>query len=203
MIFDKIADLAYPQDIAEDSQVSPSQVQETQIDLQNDKVVFPPYVRPKYLGRNPTLTVQVERDICASIARGNFQRTAALSLGIGERTFYKWIERYPEFKAAVEAAEAKAEQVSAEAVARQDPKYWLERGPAKKRWQKVETVEHTGDASPSGSVKLEAVLSVDELKTLLLLRTKLDIAEKAAGTEKKVLEAKPVGGAFEAHTDKP
>ena len=193
MDFDQVTDLAFAEDTSS----------EPQIDLKNDKVIFPPYVRPKYLGTRTKLTVEIERELCAIIARGCYAVAAAQSVGITSQTFYNWKNRYPEFAAAIEAAEGKAEQTVADTVARQNPTFWLERGPAKKRWRKEEAVEHTGNEQSPGTVKLEAVLSVEELKTLLQMREKLDTAEKML-TEKRLLEAKPAQGeTLETHSSKP
>lgn len=159
------------------------------IDRQLDKVIFPPYVRPKYLGRKPTLTQAIETEICDAIAHGCPPRAAAQSVGISRACWDNWMCNYPEFVDAIRSAESMAEKVAAKTVARQDPKFWLSQSPATKQaWGKHDVLEQsTTESAPAGTVRLEAVLSVEQLQSLLTMRTQLDKANAQA-----LLEAKPV-----------
>jgi hypothetical protein len=63
------------------------------------------------------LTPQLQKRICARVARANFLATAAASCGVGPRTVHEWIERgerestgmYRDFADAITEARAKAE----------------------------------------------------------------------------------------------
>ena len=69
------------------------------------------------MGRPTKLTPEVQERIVQALRAGNYQETAAAYAGIGESTFYEWMERgrdepgsvYSEFVEAVTKAKADAE----------------------------------------------------------------------------------------------
>lgn len=68
-------------------------------------------------GRKTKLTPEVQEKIVSAIRAGNYAKVAAGYAGIGERTFYSWLERgeaaksgiYLQFRQAVKGAEREAE----------------------------------------------------------------------------------------------
>jgi len=70
------------------------------------------------MSRQKKLTPEVQDKIVSALRAGNYQETAARYAGIGETTFYRWMEMgedeeaeeiYREFREAVEKAKADAE----------------------------------------------------------------------------------------------
>jgi transposase len=77
-------------------------------------------------GRTPLLTAELTKRLCKMLQQGSFRNRAAVACGIGESTFYRWLElstertvngktrrarpEYVEFREAIEEAEAVAEQ---------------------------------------------------------------------------------------------
>jgi len=70
------------------------------------------------MGRTTKLTPEVTARICLAIRAGNYAKVAAAMSGIGETTYYKWLENaglpnakkeYRDFRESVEQAEAEAE----------------------------------------------------------------------------------------------
>lgn len=105
----------------------------------------------KQAGRKTKLTPELVVRICGRIKRGDYVRTACLSVGIAEATYYKWMElgeadrthnppkrsKYSEFVESVQHAEAIAQQMlvnrvvklggwkgSLEILSRRFPKEW-------------------------------------------------------------------------------
>lgn len=104
-------------------------------------------------GRNTKLTPERQKKICDVLRGGNTRRVAAILGGIGERTFYDWLEWanpeherhdeiYSQFSQAVTRAEAEAEEehvkniqlqgigdwrASVEWLKRRQPKDWSEK----------------------------------------------------------------------------
>lgn len=109
------------------------------------------------MGRPTKLTPDVQATIVEAIAKGNDKVVAARLAGIGESTFYAWMERgeqaktgaFLEFREAVKKAEAEAEQhfVGIIKTASYDTwtaaAWWLERKHPE-RWGRRERIEHTG-----------------------------------------------------------
>ena len=109
------------------------------------------------MARPTKLTPEVQRRIVEAISGGNYAVVAAEYAGIGQATFYAWLEKgragrqpYAEFLAAVKEAEAQAEALAVKAVrvafgdSWQAAMTWLERRfPA--RWGRRDRleVEHT------------------------------------------------------------
>jgi transposase len=68
-------------------------------------------------GRRTKLTPEVHEKIVSAIRAGNYARVAAEYAGVGERTFYRWLQRgqeaqrgiYRQFWQAVKKAEREAE----------------------------------------------------------------------------------------------
>ena len=69
------------------------------------------------VGRKTKLTPEVQNKIASAIKAGNYACVAAAYAGIGERTFYQWLERgrvepgsiYAQFAQVVKDAESEAE----------------------------------------------------------------------------------------------
>lgn len=70
------------------------------------------------MARPTKLTPEITERICLAIRAGNYAKVAAAMAGIGETTYYKWLEmaekpnakkEYKEFRESVEQAEAEAE----------------------------------------------------------------------------------------------
>ena len=100
--------------------------------------------------------------ICKDIERGNTLRVSALVNGVPVSTFNDWRQRYPEFSAAVEKAEAAAESLHVSNIVREAVSgqwtasaWWLERR-RNDDWRKVERQELTGEGG--GPVVLERVI---------------------------------------------
>lgn len=68
-------------------------------------------------GRSSKLTPEVQKKIVSAIRAGNYAQVAAKYAGIGETTYYVWLQRgkeesrgkYKEFREAVKRAESEAE----------------------------------------------------------------------------------------------
>lgn len=86
------------------------------------------------MGRHTKLTPELQEKICDIIAKGNYISTACSACGVGETTYYHWLELaeegkngiYQKFGEAVKKAEAKSEQslVADVVKAGKDPRYW-------------------------------------------------------------------------------
>lgn len=69
------------------------------------------------IGRKSKLTPEIQEKIVSAVRAGNYSFVAAEFAGIGERTFYKWMEKgearpgstYGQFRQAVKSAEREAE----------------------------------------------------------------------------------------------
>lgn len=114
-------------------------------------------------GRPPKLTKAITAVIVDGINRGSFPLVAARRAGIGDSTYYLWMQkgragagkRYVEFLDAVVRALANLETILANRVladARGDvgsAKWYLQNGPPKERWNaKTEIEVHGKDGSP-------------------------------------------------------
>jgi|DEB0MinimDraft_4_1074332.scaffolds.fasta_scaffold01490_6 transposase len=108
------------------------------------------------MGRKSLLTPERQERIVNAIKAGNYSFVAAQLGGIGERTFYSWMERgekgeepYAQFMQAVKEAETHAEARNIALVQRHAQSSWqaaawyLERK-APDRWGRRERIEHTG-----------------------------------------------------------
>ena len=78
----------------------------------------------KRRGPKSLLTPQLQKRICDLLAAANTIKTACDACGIGERTFYDWMERYPAFAAAVHRARAKAKMKLVRVIIDQAPDDW-------------------------------------------------------------------------------
>ena len=78
----------------------------------------------KRKGPKGLFTPQLQKRICDFVADGNTFKTACDAFGIGERTLYDWIERYPAFAAAVYRARAKAKAKLVRVITNAAPKDW-------------------------------------------------------------------------------
>lgn len=116
-------------------------------------------LRTKGRGRPAKLTDEITRTITQAIAAGNYQRTAMKLAGIGESTFYQWLELgrqgrkpYKEFAESVEKAQAQAEARNVAIIEQaaseswQAAAWWLERR-FPDDWGRKERVEHGGNVT--------------------------------------------------------
>jgi hypothetical protein len=128
----------------------------------------PPKVERKP-GRPTLLTPELTDDLCAFIAAGAYKEQAAIAVGIGYRTFARWMQRgdradrvaqklkegeelpeeevpYWQFWQRVEEAGATA-RVSVETQVRRDnPTFWLRNGPGKTRENRQGWTDSMGEA---------------------------------------------------------
>jgi hypothetical protein len=58
----------------------------------------------KKRGRATLLNVQLQRKICALLSQGHTVSAVCGAVGIGERTFYDWLEKHPHFSQAATRA---------------------------------------------------------------------------------------------------
>ena len=125
------------------------------------------------VGRKTQLTPFVYKAIIKAISEGNWQSTAARSVGIGQRTVSRWLQigrgDHPNLKAVepfisfadeVENALAKAEQSLVKDLRGEEDwraKAWLlERGPSRDRWS--QNVIVSAQLAPAASI-LDALRS--------------------------------------------
>ena len=59
---------------------------------------------PKTRGRKSLLNAQLQRKICGLLAQGHTVSAVCGAVGIGERTFYDWLEKRPHFSQAATRA---------------------------------------------------------------------------------------------------
>lgn len=102
--------------------------------------------------RRPKLTPAIQKSICDRIRLGNYNNVAAVGAGIGESTFYLWLQKgraqesgaYRDFLNAVEQAQAEAEMrnvAQIQAATRDNwmaAAWWLERKFSKRWGRRVE-----------------------------------------------------------------
>jgi hypothetical protein len=62
----------------------------------------------KRSGRKTLLTAQLQRRICKLLAQGHTIATVSAMVSIGERTFYEWREKHPQFSQATTCAIGKS-----------------------------------------------------------------------------------------------
>jgi hypothetical protein len=62
----------------------------------------------KKIGRKTKLNPQLQRRICALLSRGHSIATVSAMVSIGERTFYEWCEKHPQFSHATTCAIGKS-----------------------------------------------------------------------------------------------
>lgn len=143
-------------------------------------------------GRKPKLTPELQRQLVGAISKGYYIQTACQLVGIGESTFYRWLEQgekaksgpYREFWEALKRAEAYAEAKRVDNILKAgemgdwkaDAWYLERRYP--ERWARKERHEHTGkDGGPIEVVdarerlrerlsRMSAQQSVDESEDL-------------------------------------
>jgi hypothetical protein len=156
------------------------------------------------MARPTKLTKEVTDKICLAIRAGNYAKVAAAMAGVGETTYYRWLElseesnakkEYREFRESIERAEAEAE-VAAIARIRQaadngDWKaagWYLERKHGE-RWGRNDKLrqEITGANGEPIALSLEeakkAVLAfLDEGEDNGLINTRTDTEETEEGT---------------------
>ena len=76
-----------------------------------------PITKTEFRGRRSKLTRKIIKSIATKVRKGSNFRAAALSSGVGESTFYSWLERgrqessglYREFLESLEASKAQVE----------------------------------------------------------------------------------------------
>lgn len=134
-------------------------------------------------GRPTKLTKALTEQICRAIRAGNYPAVAARSCGVGESTFYRWMEEgrsatkglHRDFYEEVKGAEAKAEVNAVALVAKAMSGEWraaiglLERRFAE-RWRRRERAESPVDERPVIDLN---ELTDKELKTLERLSARI------------------------------
>jgi transposase len=83
-------------------------------------------------GRPSKLTPEVQERIISAIRAGNYASVAAAYAGVGERTFYTWMEKgesqpsgkYAQFRHAVKSAESEAEVRAVATIQKLMPDTW-------------------------------------------------------------------------------
>jgi hypothetical protein len=65
-------------------------------------------VEKKTAGRHSKYTPEVVESICTFLRQGNTRKTSAICSGIAERTFYEWMEEFPQFSQSIKRAEEEA-----------------------------------------------------------------------------------------------
>lgn len=131
------------------------------------------------MSRKLKLTPEIQDRICAAIRQGNYQETAAKFAGIGETTFYRWLDEgskedsdeiFQQFREAVEKAKADAEvrDISLIDKAATDGSWqaaaWKLERKYPHRWGRVTRTEITGAEGAPLKVEVDAKA---ELKKLL------------------------------------
>ena len=107
------------------------------------------------MGRNCKLTPELTEEICKLIEKGADKKTAAHCAGIGETTFYAWMDKgkqqkngkYQEFRESIKKAESilkkKHEIKIIESKSWTSSAWWLERR-YPNEYKKIDHIEHTG-----------------------------------------------------------
>lgn len=111
--------------------------------------------------------------ILDNLRRGNTRRASALSCGISEDSFARWLDRYADFAAAVKKAEAEAETAHVANISRwaqsgnwQASAWWLERR-RKDDWRKPDEVNVRHSGPDGGAQQHEVRLTDDQLRAIL------------------------------------
>lgn len=134
------------------------------------------------------LNQQRQTTIIEALKKGNYKETAAAAAGIGESTFYNWLQRgdrekeqgettiYTEFLEAIKKAEAEAEMHNIALIRDAAPTNWqaaawLEERKHPQRWGK--RVQHTADITTQSRVDLRK-LSDEDLNQIEELLSKAE-----------------------------
>jgi len=113
------------------------------------------------MGRRTKLTPELQQQICDLLAMGNYADDVCDIVGIGETTFYRWLqegeagkEPYREFRESIKKAQAQAVARAVAGIQRagldgswQALAWFLERRYPDK-WGKRERVEHSDEMKP-------------------------------------------------------
>ena len=75
-------------------------------------------------GPKGLFTPQLQKEVCESVEQGNTFKTACEAHGIGERTLYDWMKRYPAFAAAVYVSRSRAKAKLVRVIVKQAPRDW-------------------------------------------------------------------------------
>lgn len=144
-----------------------------------------PFGKP---GRPTKRSVKVERAIVAALRKGNTRATSAKLGGISYATLKRWCALSAPFRAALEVAEALAEQkhvgnIHAAGAAGnwQASAWWLERR-GNGEWRKP--AERTELSGPNGGpVEVDEVVTSDEQRSLRIaaLLQKAELRARSAG----------------------
>jgi len=110
-------------------------------------------------GRKTKLTPQLQEKICGYIKEGNYAKTAAELCGVGETTYYRWLQtgresksgKCREFWEAIKKAESFAEAYHVQQILKASKEgtwtasaWWLERKLPQK-WARTDKIEHKGE----------------------------------------------------------
>lgn len=114
------------------------------------------------MARKTILTPELAEIICKAIRQGAYDYVAAEAAGIGQRTFYDWLERgaqpdadplFAQFSQSVEQARADARMAAEKRVLDEQPATWLLKGPGRERpgrpgWSNETTVNVQAGDTP-------------------------------------------------------
>jgi hypothetical protein len=139
------------------------------------------------MSRPTKLTKGLSEKICRAIRAGNYPAVAALSVGISQSTFYRWMEEgrscesgiHRDFYAAVKEAEAEAEARAVALLAKAGSHDWraalsmLERRFAE-RWRRRERMESAVEERPVFDLKALPEKELKNLERLIARITKPD-----------------------------
>jgi hypothetical protein len=118
------------------------------------------------MARPTKLTKELTEKICRAIRAGNYPAVAALSVGVSQSTFYRWMEEgrsresgiHHDFYEVVKEAEAEAEARAVALLAKAGSRDWraalsmLERRFAE-RWRRRERSESPAEERPKFDLK--------------------------------------------------
>ena len=120
-------------------------------------------------------TKELGDKIAGLVAQGNYQCVAAAAMGIHEATYYRWLNRFGEFREAIEKAEAVSEAKRVQVILKASEKSWqaaawyLERK-HHQRWirkQQMQVAGHDG-----GPVQVQ-LTGEEYLKSLQVLKDEI------------------------------
>lgn len=156
------------------------------------------------MARPTKLTAELAEKICLRIRRGCFPAIAAESCGLGQTTFYRWMQegrgskarkRFREFRKQVLRAGAEARVAVECRIFRDDPFTWLRSGPGRKDWgNKADLSLEVSNAPDSTAPAASGPGAVKDFSRILTLLERYGMlqppdAGKAAFASTELMEA--------------
>lgn len=151
---------------------------------------------PRKPGRPTKRSPVVEKAICANLSLGNTREASAKLAGISYATLKRWVNLSVRFCAAVEKAEAQAEQKHVGNIRKagaagswQASAWWLERR-GNGAWRKP--AERTELSGPNGGpVEVDEVVTSDEQRSLRIAAILQRAEERARSGDDRSAAAPP------------